>query len=510
METIFGSDAVRAASVLYEQGADGIQSWIKKVDDQGAASKMASKRLDNLKGDVEALGGALETALIGTGDGSQGMLRGLTQGLTDTVNAYNDLPQAGKNATAAIAGTVAVAGGGLWAFSKVVGGISSTRDAMSNLGITADATKGKLRSAAAFVGGPWGLAFAGATVLLGDYMAQQAKTEGYVDALTAALEDQSGAMTRQAIATNLNEEEWLAYAESIGLSADTVIDAALGSAEAMQAVRDAAGEHDGFWGGFGEAEDAKQFVANVEAQSRAQKQAEKEARLLAEANRETGSSAGAASGPVASLAESMTGAAQETESFKDMIDRLNGVLEGRSNMRSYEAAIDDFTKSLKENGRTFDINTEKGRNNQAALDNIASSALAVAENMGKAQRQKFLTSAIDDIRTMGKQMNLPKSEVRRLIELLQEANGTNVDPDVTADTSRAMGSLREVDTYLDSINGKRVTTYVDTVRSVTGTKGAAAFSQYAAGGYVVSRGPGRMPEALEDNTRDEAKEEVAA
>ncbi|WP_315638520.1 phage tail tape measure protein, partial [Microbacterium paraoxydans] len=67
LKTIFGADAVRAATVLYQQGAEGIEKWTDEVNDQGYAASTAAMRLDNLKGDVEALGGAFETALIDTG-----------------------------------------------------------------------------------------------------------------------------------------------------------------------------------------------------------------------------------------------------------------------------------------------------------------------------------------------------------------------------------------------------------------------------------------------------------
>lgn len=144
LETIFGSDAVRAASILYEQGADGIQGWIDKVDDQGYAAEQAATKMDNLKGDLEELGGALETALIGSGEGSQGVLRSMTQGVTDLVNAYNDLPGPVKTAASALGGIVAVVGGGLWFGSKVVTGIADTKQALSDLGWTADKTADSL------------------------------------------------------------------------------------------------------------------------------------------------------------------------------------------------------------------------------------------------------------------------------------------------------------------------------------------------------------------------------
>jgi len=144
LETIFGSDAVRAASILYEQGSDGIQSWIDKTNDAGFASEQAATKLDNLAGDFEALKGSLETALIGAGEGSQGPLRSLVQGLTGVTNAFNDLPGPAKSATTGLLGVTAVLGGGLWATSKVVQGIADTKQALSNLGVQAGQTKSVL------------------------------------------------------------------------------------------------------------------------------------------------------------------------------------------------------------------------------------------------------------------------------------------------------------------------------------------------------------------------------
>lgn len=136
MATIFGSDAVRAASILYEQGEPGIRNWIAAVDDQGYAAETAATRMDNLKGDVEQFLGALETALIGAGEGADGPLRKLVQGATDAVNAFNDLPPGVQGALTAIVGGGGLVALGVAGLGKLVVGISNTRDAMNDLGIT--------------------------------------------------------------------------------------------------------------------------------------------------------------------------------------------------------------------------------------------------------------------------------------------------------------------------------------------------------------------------------------
>ena len=68
LTTLFGSDAVRAASILMEGGAAAVDEYTAAVNDMGAAQRMASAQTDNLKGDVEAFKGSVETSLINLGD----------------------------------------------------------------------------------------------------------------------------------------------------------------------------------------------------------------------------------------------------------------------------------------------------------------------------------------------------------------------------------------------------------------------------------------------------------
>lgn len=90
LTTLFGSDAVRAASILMDGGAAAVRDYTAAVNDQGAAARMAAAQLDNLKGDVEELSGAIETALIRAGDLSTPILRGVTESATGFVDVFND------------------------------------------------------------------------------------------------------------------------------------------------------------------------------------------------------------------------------------------------------------------------------------------------------------------------------------------------------------------------------------------------------------------------------------
>jgi TP901 family phage tail tape measure protein len=89
---IFGNDAIRAATILYKDGAKGVEKWAKGVNEQGYATDTAAKLTDNLAGDLERLKGSLETVAIESGGGATNGLRALTKGANGLVNAFADLP----------------------------------------------------------------------------------------------------------------------------------------------------------------------------------------------------------------------------------------------------------------------------------------------------------------------------------------------------------------------------------------------------------------------------------
>ena len=133
LKKMFGQDAIRAASILYEQGAEGIQSWIDKVNDAGYAAETANARMDNLKGDIEKLGGSFETLFIKSGSGANSFLRSIVQGAEQAVNAFSALPapvQQGALGLAAFTSAAALAaGGGMKLFTMVM----DIRTAMQSL-----------------------------------------------------------------------------------------------------------------------------------------------------------------------------------------------------------------------------------------------------------------------------------------------------------------------------------------------------------------------------------------
>ncbi|MFI8448253.1 hypothetical protein [Streptomyces erythrochromogenes] len=71
---------------------------------------------------------------------------------------------------------------------------------------------------------------------------------------------------------------------------------------------------------------------------------------------------------------------QSAEGLRQSINALNDTyLQARGGVRGMEAAIDAATEALKKNGATLDEDTEKGRANSQALDDIAASTMKAAE-----------------------------------------------------------------------------------------------------------------------------------
>ena len=124
LATIFGTDAIRVANVLYKEGSAGIADWTAKVNDSGYAARQAAALQDNLAGDVEKLGGSLDTAFIQTGAAANDVMRSMVQWLTQLVDAYGQLdPQIQTTVlgVGALTGGIALLVGGLLiAIPKVV------------------------------------------------------------------------------------------------------------------------------------------------------------------------------------------------------------------------------------------------------------------------------------------------------------------------------------------------------------------------------------------------------
>lgn len=105
-QTLFGSDAIRAAAVLAEQGADGFNKMAGAMDKVKAAD-VAKTKMDNLKGSLEQMKGSLETAGIAIGTILLPPLRKIVDGITRVANAFLSLSPSTQKTIIAIVGIAA-------------------------------------------------------------------------------------------------------------------------------------------------------------------------------------------------------------------------------------------------------------------------------------------------------------------------------------------------------------------------------------------------------------------
>lgn len=135
LATIFGTDAIRAANVLYEQGAEGIDDWTKKVSDSGYAAEQAAAKNNNLKGDLESLSGSFESLMISLGEGGQGPLRSVVQMLDTLVDAFSQLPAPVQQGIVLLTAM----GGGFTALHSAMGPLNaSSSQTARNFGLMLD------------------------------------------------------------------------------------------------------------------------------------------------------------------------------------------------------------------------------------------------------------------------------------------------------------------------------------------------------------------------------------
>lgn len=129
LSTLFGSDAIRGASVLADQGAAGFNKMGKAMS-KVTAAEVAAKRMDNFKGSLEELKGSLETAGIVLGSILLPIIRKIVDGLTGLLNKFLELSPGMQKAVVVAA---ALASGLLLtfaAFVKIMQGIAAAKSAL--------------------------------------------------------------------------------------------------------------------------------------------------------------------------------------------------------------------------------------------------------------------------------------------------------------------------------------------------------------------------------------------
>lgn len=91
LETIFGRDAIRVATILYREGADGINRYTKEVTDAGFAAGVQAEKQDSLSGATQRLTAAWDAFILSLdkGDGLvASTIRNIIEGTTGILEFF--------------------------------------------------------------------------------------------------------------------------------------------------------------------------------------------------------------------------------------------------------------------------------------------------------------------------------------------------------------------------------------------------------------------------------------
>ncbi|MCY9066589.1 phage tail tape measure protein [Bacillus inaquosorum] len=147
---IFGSDAIRGALILGKEGSKGFTAMAKAMDKIKAAD-VAAERMNNLKGRIEELSGAFETAQINIGSALTPVVSALVGVLQKVVDAFNNLSPGMQKfiaitmaVVAAILGVVTVLGVLLAGIGGALIGLGSLQVAWGMLSVQIAAAGGMM------------------------------------------------------------------------------------------------------------------------------------------------------------------------------------------------------------------------------------------------------------------------------------------------------------------------------------------------------------------------------
>lgn len=439
--TIFGSYAIKAANYLYEAGESGVNKWTKAVSESGYAAEQAAAKNNNLKGDLENLSGSMESLMISVGEGAQGPLRKMIQGLDTLVDTFAGLPSGVQQTLVVMASLAGVFG----AVHKAAGNLNGSTSAMANnIGLSIDpiqrvktalasaqtafqmfrassmsaseqmaafgttASKAQLKTAGfkavgssvmSLLGGPWGIALTVAGAALSAFISRQQKAKETTEQLQSALE--SGSSISETIASAYQKmnfagadmTHWMGEAK---ISLTDMTSAAMGNKAAADKVNAALKEYGKQ--GHSQMAVAQKMRDSIKDEAKAYQEAKEQTKQKAKASKDAvdadGKSASAAKEAASANKELGSSASDASSQIDDLVQALFGLESG--NLTADQAVdqlnqkIGELSDTCKDNGVVFDQSgnlldrfSEKGTKTKQALEDIASSAQNAAEKILK-------------------------------------------------------------------------------------------------------------------------------
>jgi hypothetical protein len=420
--------ALAINALMFEQTGKAQGDFARTQDGVANQTKIAKAQIENMRAE---LGGALLPIVAKAGQAFTGTL---VPGIRGTVDAIQSLPapiQGALSGLAGFAGVALAAVAAMYGISKAKGKVTESFDEM---GIDSK----KAATAMKFVGAAAAIyTVASAADALGDSMrGLGAETDDVVAGFNEWV--RTGKLTGDA--AGLVGDDF----GELGNAANDVLDPSVFDKfeKATVGLIGISGVTDDAKTRFEELDDAlvamdtKQAAATFDEITRKLKEQGYSAKeingLLPEYKNKVDTAAEAAKNaapPTKTLTE-------QTEDLGDAVKDLNEqyksyqqalidagllVLDQRAAQSDYQQSLDDANESLKTNGKTLDLNTQKGRDNQAALDGIAQAGLNVLKSSQDAgesievQTQKVVQARKDYV-AWAVSMGMPRAKAEALAE----------------------------------------------------------------------------------------------
>ena len=382
----------------------------------------------------------MESLMISVGEGAQGPLRKMVQGLDTLVDSFAGLPSGVQQTLVVMASLAGVFG----AVHKAAGNLNGSTSTMANnIGLAIDpiqrvktalasaqtafqmfrassmsaseqmeafgtsASKAQLKTAGfkavgssvmSLLGGPWGIALTVAGAALSAFISQQQKAKAASEQLESALESGSDVASEIAGAyqdMSSGGVKLTAWLDDAGISLTDMTSAAMGNEAALKRVNKQIKEIDkpGI-GGTAAYAIRKALEEESKAYDDASKKANEKSKAAKNAVDADGKSASAAKEAASANKELGSSASDASSQIDDLVQALFGLESG--NLTADQAVdqlnqkIGELSDTCKDNGVVFDQSgnlldrfSEKGTKTKQALEDIASSAQNAAEKILK-------------------------------------------------------------------------------------------------------------------------------
>ena len=525
LKTIFGADAARAANVLYQEGAAGLQKYIDMVSKSGVAQQVAAAKLNNAKGDLEKLKGAISDVMIGAGENADGMIRPLIQNVEKLVSAFGSLPSGVQSSIvqlAAFGSAGLLAGAGAIKVVNTIRGMSSAISAgagafrtwatmgnssmsiMQGLSTRARNTGTAFRDMGTKAKVGAGLA-AGALAAV----ALAASTSG-TDLENAGRQSSQLALDLEKVGKGgdgldaifkdmqiaMDTDRTESFADALGYVGDNSSKAydtissftgglgkfvgagkgAVNETEAIKARLKGVGDELGKMVSDGRGTEAASIFKKIADAAKEQGVSTEDLMKMMPAYSDALNSNSSAAAKAKKASEDDAKAKekqkQDVQTLVDAYKNLNNVLlQQEAGQDAALAAVDAADKALQENGRTLDANSEKGRANRSALRDIVQQYGEWASSVYQATNSQAEANAILQD---GKQkwiehrvaITNDRAEAERMADTLFKLKDANGNPiDIKADSTEVKAAHYDVNTLGEEVvrlDGSKIEIPADT------------------------------------------------